>query len=293
MSIKVKSGVPQGSVLGPCLFLVYINDLPQKLSSPVRLFADDTALTRKIITPNDPSQLQEDIDLLTEWEHRWSMSFHPQKCSYLPVSRAKSPSTRQYSMHDHTMEQVSSTKYLGVTIQSDLSWSQHINQVSAKANRTLAFLRRNLKTAPTGLKSKAYKALVRPLFEYTCTVWDPHTQKLVDQLEAVQRRAARFALNDYRSTSSVSGMLSKLEWTPLQERRKCLRLSMLGKIIKNQVSVKSNLKPLPPRSRRGHSNQFQLVQCRTLYRQNSFFPRTIADWNALTQSELEGILNKH
>ena len=167
-------------------------------------------------------------------------------------------------------------------------WSEHVKNVSAKANRTLAFLRRNLKAAPVSLKAKAHKALIRPQLEYACTVWDPHTQKCIDQLEAVQRRAARFVLSDYRSTSSVGNMLLKLQWPTLQERRKTCRLSMLRKILSGQVAVKANLKPLPNRNRRGHDRQLQLIQCRTQYRQSTFFPRTIAEWNSLPQAEVEG-----
>ena len=168
-----------------------------------------------------------------------------------------------------------------------MAWSEHVNNVSAKASRTLAFLRRNLKTASVGLKARAYKALVRPQLEYACTVWDPHTQKHIDQLESVQRRAARFALSDYRSTSSVSDMLTKLEWPTLQERRKSCRHAMFKKILNKEVAVRATLKPLPSRSRRGHGQQIQLIQCRTQYRQNSFFPRTISEWNSLPQSAVE------
>ena len=220
------------------------------------------------------------------------MSFHPSKCSFLPISRSQTQTSHKYSMHGHTLDQVKATKYLGVTLQKDLSWADHINATCAKANRTVAFLRRNLKAAPTSVKAKAYKALARPVLEYSSTVWDPHIQKQIDQLEAVQRRAARFALNDYRSNSSVSDMLSKLEWPTLQNRRKDSRLLMLGKIMNNSVAVKANLKPLPQRLRRGHDRQFQLIQCRTNYRQNSFFPRTIAEWNALPQSTMESFYHR-
>ena len=283
----VRSGVPQGSVLGPCLFLVYINDLPEGLSSPTRLFADDTALTRRIYRQTDSTDLQHDLDLLSQWEKAWAMEFHPSKCSFLPVTRSRTPPTGSYALHGHTLDQVHSTKYLGVTLQSDMSWSEHISNVCAKANRTLGFLRRNLKASPTNLKSRAYKALVRPVLEYACTVWDPYSRKQIDQLESVQRRAARFAVSDYRQKSSVSAMTAKLQWPPLEQRRKEARMSMLKKILDQDVAVSAKLEPLPPRARRGHSRQLKLIQCRTLYRQNSFFPRSIAEWNSLPQSEVE------
>ena len=116
-------------------------------------------------------------------------------------------------------------------------------------------------------------------------------QKHIDQLEAVQRRAARFALGDYRSTSSVSDMLAKLQWPTLQDRRKNGRLTMISKILNNTVAVCANLNPLPQRLRRGHDQQLRLIQCRTKYRQNSFFPRTITEWNALPQNDMESFLH--
>ena len=162
----------------------------------------------------DSTDLQHDLDLLSQWEKAWAMEFHPNKCSFLPVTRSRTPPTGSYALHGHTLDQVHSTKYLGVTLQSDMSWSEHISNVCAKANRTLGFLRRNLKASPTNLKSRAYKALVRPVLEYACTVWDPYSRKQIDQLESVQRRAARFAVSDYRQKSSVSAMTAKLQWPP-------------------------------------------------------------------------------
>jgi hypothetical protein len=109
----VTSGVLQGSVIGPLLFLVYINDLPAGLQSQVRLFADDTIVYMTVSSDADANTLQNDLDLLGAWEEKWQMSFHPQKCNVLQITRKRKPLEHHYSLHGHVLEQVDSSKYLG------------------------------------------------------------------------------------------------------------------------------------------------------------------------------------
>ena len=137
--IDVTSGVPQGSVLGPCLFLAYINDLPLRVSSPCRLFADDTILYRFATTAQDGTTLQEDLGRLEDWASEWDMAFHPDKCSRLSLTRSRNNEDHDYVLHGHTLATVSSAKYLGVTIQSNIGWEAHINNVCAKGNKMLGF----------------------------------------------------------------------------------------------------------------------------------------------------------
>ena len=131
----VTSGVPQGSVLGPCLFLHYINDLPEGIGSDVRLFADDTIMYMTISSPTDSDQLQSDLDRLGNWEQLWQMKFHPDKCKVLTITNKKNPIKHNYSLHGHPLEQVQEAQYLGITIKKDLNWNQHINNNTNKANR--------------------------------------------------------------------------------------------------------------------------------------------------------------
>ena len=134
------SGGPQGTVLGPVLFLVYINDLPEYLkSSKLRLFADDSIIYKTIKSQKDCDSLQEDLDAAARWESDSLMVFHPDKCSVLTITNRKNPVKHSNLLHNHTLESVSSAKYLGITLQSDLKWTQHANNIVANANKSWIF----------------------------------------------------------------------------------------------------------------------------------------------------------
>ena len=141
----LKSGVPQGSVLGPLLFLLYINDLPQDIQSQVRLFADDTAVYLTVTSLEDANTLQTDLDTQQEWERTWDMAFNPGKCHVLHVTRSMQPLQSNYTLHDQVLESVDSAKYLGINISEDLVGNTHIQEITGKANRTLGFVKRNFK----------------------------------------------------------------------------------------------------------------------------------------------------
>ena len=231
--MPVTSGVPQGSVLGPILLLAYINDLPDKVKSQVRLFADDTAVYLAITKPAESQQLQ-DNHILQDWEHEWDMEFNPSKCHVMRVTRSRLPLPTSYTLHGQTLEVVSCAGYLGVDISNDLSWKSHVTRISNTANKSFGFLRRNLKAKNPQLRERAYKAIVRPQLEYAAPVWDPHHQDDILKIEMVQRRAARLVLGDYSPYSSVTDMLGKLR------RRTDLRLVLIYKVVYGYVAV-----PLP------------------------------------------------
>ena len=233
----MSSGVPQGSVFGPILFLAYINDLPEPVRSRVRLFADDTAMYLAISSLSDANILQDDLSKLEQWEKSWDMNVNPAKCQVLHVTRSKTPIPSKYFLQNTELESATAAKYLGVTISGDLSWGTHVNNISKKANQTLGFLKRNIKVHKQDLKFTAYKTLVRPQLEYASTVWSPHTATDIQKIESVQRRAARWATRDYRYTSSVTSMLNDLNWRPLDQRRIDCRLVMMYKVTYELVAI--------------------------------------------------------
>ena len=250
----VTSGVPQGTVLGPVLFLVYINDLSAcAASSTTRLFADDCLIYKEIRTPQDAADLQSDLDALQQWERQWLMSFHPQKCQLLRITRKKSPIEADYSIHGHILEKADTAKYLGVSLHKHCSWSPHIHQTAKKANNTRAFLQRNLRMAQTCVKKQAYESLVRPILEYSGVVWDPHTAVDNNKLEMVQRRYARYMYKDYGRTSSVTSMLKNIGWEQLEERRAKSRVTMLYRIINDLVDIPDDHLLQTPTTRRSNA----------------------------------------
>ena len=182
-NIPVSSGVPPGSILGPMLFLTYINGLPDQVKSRVRLFADDTVMYLAISTQADTEILQKDLEQLEKWEELWDMNFNPSKCQVIHVTRRKTPFQTQYNLHGCVLESVPSAKYLGVTISEDLRWTDHIDSITKKANKTLGFLKRNIRVHNQNLKATAYKTLVRPQLEYAITVWSPYTATDTYKLE--------------------------------------------------------------------------------------------------------------
>ena len=115
-SVPVISGVPQGSVLGPSLFLFYINDISDGLTSTVRLFADDTMAYLTVKSEEDAKEFQKDLDRLADWEKTWMMEFHPDKCEVISITRKRNPFSYPYTLHGHLLKHVDVVKYLGVKI---------------------------------------------------------------------------------------------------------------------------------------------------------------------------------
>lgn len=144
----VNSGVPQGTVLGPLCFLLYINDMGNNISSNLKLFADDTLLYGLVHDANDAISLQQDLDRLVSWAQIWQMEFHPSKCYVLRICRTNNPIIYPYSMLGHILKAVDHQLYLGITLTETLSWKTHILNVKNKANKTLGFIKRNLHLCP-------------------------------------------------------------------------------------------------------------------------------------------------
>lgn len=283
-SRSVTSGVPQGSVLGPSLFLIFINGMTERISegTTIRLYADDTILYRKIHSSEDTKQLNHDLKQLEAWEGDARMEFNAGKCEKITVSRKRRPLTGQYTLHEHTLNEVQQTKYLGVTITSDLRWNSHINSIVNKANSRLGFLRRNLQVRQQRMKSMAYKSLVRPLLEYASAIWSPAAEGLKHQVEMVQRRAARFVTSTYNPRASVTEILHHLQWKTLESRRNLATLTLFTKGVNGQVDIEIDKRLIrSARITRGNTVKFVAPQCNTITHTKSFWSRAVALWNAL------------
>ena len=133
----------------------------------------------------------------------------------------------EYILHGQVLETVTCVRYLGVDVsRSTLSWNSHIDRVVNNANRTLGYIRRNIKCQNTDVRESAYNTLVRPQLGYASAVWDLHTKERISKIEMVQRRAARWTLRNYDHQASVTEMINKLGWKTLEQRRADARLCL-------------------------------------------------------------------
>jgi hypothetical protein len=281
--LPVLSGTPQGTVLGPHLFLLHINDIHEGLSSTTRLFADDCLLYKDIKTREDEISLQEDLAKMVKWSDTWGMKFNPKKCKTMRVTRRRNPGLTSYNILGTTLDETQDTKYLGINIQNDLRWNTQTKHATGKATRVLNFIRRNFHLSSPSTKEKLYSTLVRPHLDYAAAAWDPYTQKNITTIENVQKRAARFVTNTYGEDTSITAILDQLNWDTLQDRREFHRLTCLYKILNDQMDIDHTqfISSKSKRPRRGHNNQFIINHTKTDSYKNSFFPRTVKTWNKL------------
>ena len=238
----VTSGIPQGSVLGPILFVLYINDLPEVVDRDtyIFLFADDTKAFRHIKTPLDSVILQKDIENMVKWSNIWLLKFHPQKCTMMHMGKSQTyePETNSgqdilhtYLMEGHPLNYSTCEKDLGVHIDNRLSFDKHINQAINKANRVMAIVRKTFDYMDKEIFLNIYKGLIRPHLEYASSVWSPYLIKHIEALEGVQRRATKIVPGF--SKLEYGERLRRLKLPTLKYRR--LRGDMIQtyKMLKN------------------------------------------------------------
>ena len=254
-----------------CCFFLYINDISTEIDSEIRLFADDDCY-REIKDIEDTLKLQKDIDQLGCWPRKWGMRFQPVKCNMMQIRRKWIKKIHaSYTLEGKVLENMENIKYLGVTITNDLRWNIHVSNVRTTANRTPGFLRRNLYACPQEVKEAADKGPLRPVLEYSGSVWDPSGVGLQNELEKVQNRAARFVTGNYNfETGSMTGILEHLKWESLKKRRRDSRL-LLYKGLKGKASIQTDdLIPLVRRCRNDNSMAYQVPIANT-----DFSPRPL------------------
>ena len=281
--LPVTSGVPQGSVLGPVLFLIYINDIFDSVSeSTLRLYADD-ALMYLTMNPLNNELFQRDLDNLYQWAIVNGMSFNIKKCRSIFFSNHPCDGVR-HTLCGEQLERASSFVYLGVNLSGNFSFSEHIDNVILKANRSLGLLRRTLFHAPRELRLTAFKSMCRSQLEYASEVWDPYKRKDIERLEMVQRRAVRFICG-LKGVCSVTEARESLLLDSLEDRRKEKRKRLFCRIVAGDTSDNclrssfpaiSELFPSTIYNTRSSSttNLLPAMSCQTTAFLQSLFPRT-------------------
>ena len=196
------SGVPQGSILGPLLFLIFIIlDMPNVISreTSLPLFADDSKCFRLILGWKHGDELQDDLNNLLTWSNIWGMEFDTSKCKVLRVARVKSVLERDYYLGESRLDRVVVEKDLGVLIRRDLSWNDHVDFITGKAHKMLRLLYRTCRDiSDVSIKRILYITWVRSRLEYASVVWSPYTKRNITRLQRVQTNATRFIIgSDY------------------------------------------------------------------------------------------------
>ena len=284
----ILAGVPQGSILGPLLFLIFINDIVEDINCLIRLFADDTALILQSIDLNsDIHQLQSDLDRILGWAEYWSVKFNCEKTKAVLISRRNTPSNVNLTFNTAALSLVDEHKHLGITLNNNGTWGSHIEAIISKGNKRLGILR-NLKYKITrDSQHIIYTTFIRSILEYADCVWDNIPDNLSIRLESINTNAIRCITG---LTVSTPRRLLYLEsgLLPLKKRRKFHRLVQLYKII-HQLSPDYLHSLLPPTAGERNPyairnpNHFSNYNCRTEAYRNSFFPLTTREYNELPE----------
>ena len=188
--MPVISGIPQGSVLGPVLFVCFINDLPDGVSSLVHMYADDTKLGRRIESTADNLLLQTDLNSLTDWSSKWQLRFNASKCKVLNIGSRRHFVTHAYTMEENgqsvNLETTTEERDLGIWMDSSLKFDGHVARAVSRANTVMGMIKRSFVHMDIPMLRQLYMALVRPLLEYGVVVWNPRFKKDIDMLESVR-----------------------------------------------------------------------------------------------------------
>ena len=282
---EVLSGVPQGSILGPLLFLVYIADLPRVVSPEtlIRLFADDTKLCREIFGEGDEIALQNDLGQVSNWCKTWLLSLNIQKCKVIRFGKGRS--SPKYTVWDglqqHAIEAVSEEKDLGVIFDQNLTFRSHIESKVKAASRVLALIGHSFKYLDKKTFITLYKSLVRPHLEYCSPIWNPYLRNLSDSIEKIQKRATKLV---YRFDEiSYEDRLWSLDLPSLEFRRLREDIITAFKICKFYPDLKYIFSFQTRQGLRGHEFSFQKERIVSRVSGNSLQNRLFETWNGLPQ----------
>ena len=283
--VPVLSGVPQGSVLGPLLFLIYVNDLSLtsfSLNSSLVLYADDTTLFKPIVTPSDLIDFQSDINSIHDWFCQNHLTANASKTKLMIISTKRDPFPDvALTLNNQPIERVSSAKFLGIILSDKLSWDLYVDHICKKARKTIGFIHRSFHSAPINTRRMLYLALVRPILEYASTTWHPLNIKLTNRIESTQRFACRVILQQWKL--SHDELLQESDLPTLAKRRDVVTLCHLFKIFHGLCSSPNPYRPHPRPSLRHLNSCADPPFCRLSLSKSSFYPYAPTLWYYLPE----------
>jgi Reverse transcriptase (RNA-dependent DNA polymerase) len=284
----LNAGVPQGSVLGPLLFLIYVNDIAENLISLTRLFADDSSLSVSSEDTNLIEQiLNTDLREISTWAKQWLVDFNPNKTEVVFFSLVCRNRPTLFFQNSQ-LNFVEHHKHLGVTLSQDGTWHEHITNIISSASKVLG----SMKMLKFKLKRKTlnqiYLSYLRPILEYASVVWDSCTLYEQDILEKIQYEAARIVTGLTRSVS-IERLIKEVGWVSLADRRKIQKLTLIYNYHNGNLPIYLN-EIIPPNSYETHSynlrnsNNLSVIARRTEIFARSVIPSAVKLWNELDLS---------
>ena len=288
---EIRAGVPQGSILGPLFFLIYINDLSENLKSTVKLFADDTSIFHVVKDPNTSAEiLNHDLTKISEWAYRWKMSFNPdpskQAQEILFSNKVMKTNHPNIIFNGNTVQKSANQKHLGLILDEKLTFNDHITSKLTTVNKLTSTLRKLYHYMPRDSLVTIYKSFIRPHLDYADVIFDkPSNATFSNRIESAQYNAALAITGTIRGTSKEK-LYEELGFETMKDRRWFRRLCCFYKILNNQTPGYLYSLLVPPNrdynTRR--YTKFRQVFCRTETFSNSFLPQTIKEWNKLDTS---------
>ena len=284
----VNAGVPQGSILGPLFFLLYINDIADDLQCDVKIFADDTSLFSTTYDPNDcATLLNNDLCTIQNWANQWKMSFNPdpskQAQEVIFSHKINKPNHPPLTFNNNVIDSISHQKHLGVILDQKLNFQEHIEQILSKINRSLGLLRKFNSILPRSSLLTIYKAFIRPHLDYGDIIFDQaFNNSFQSKMENIQYKACLAITGAIQGTSMVK-LYSELGLESLQSRRWMRKLCFFYRVYNKQMPTYLT-DVIPARNEnynlRNRMN-VNLMRVNHNFFKNSFFPSTIIEWNKL------------
>ena len=275
----VLSGIPQGSVLGPTLFVMFINDMPDAITSLSKMFADDAKVFRQIENRADIATLQKDLDHLTDWSLKWQMNFNIKKCKRLHIGQTN-PHNR-YTIAGIDLDESDQERDLGIIVDNKLKFHIQTAHIVNKGFNILGIIKKSFENLDEHTVPILYKTLVRPILEYGNIIWGPHYIRDKHQIDRVQHRATRLVPGF--DEISYEERLRRLKLPLLQYKRKRGDMIQTFKIMRgfDRIDPAVFFKFLPSQVTRGHSFKIHKQHAQRQVRSQSYSIRVINDWNNL------------
>ena len=292
--LEIKRGVPQGSVLGPLLFLIYINDLPEVVDNSTKLYADDNKNFQIVNTISDSVRMQNNINELCKWSNDWQIDFNISKCKVMHFG--KNNNKFEYIMctneEEKTLMKTKLERDVGVYISDELNWDYQIQEVTSKANKKLGWLSRAFTYKDIHIMKILYCTFVRPLLEFAVPVWSPNFEKQVDILERVQRRATKlipsirhFSYDDRLKAIGIMSLRKRRLRGDLIQQYKIFHKIDMVKWYNEPHFAPSLLCSGPASNIRGHKARMEVEDIVHFEKRRNFFTNRICEhWNKLPHS---------